>query len=168
MEKCREVSLDKILLSSCFLGNKVRYDGKDNLLTESVIQRWQRQQRLVVICPELAGGLATPRAPAEIQHKKDMGIQVITDTGEDVTTAFERGANEALRLCQLHGVRYALLKESSPSCGSTMIYDGSFSNKKIPGQGLTTQLLKAHDIKVYSETNMQELFADMAVIDAKL
>lgn len=148
--------MDKILISSCFLGNKVRYDGKDNLLTSDIIQRWQQEERLVIICPELAGGLSIPRAPAEIQNSritnsKKITLQVLTNTGENVTEAFECGANEALRLCKLHKIRYALLKESSPSCGSSMVYDGSFQRRKISGQGVTTKLLMAHGIKVYSE-----------------
>ncbi|WP_085300126.1 DUF523 domain-containing protein [Cognaticolwellia mytili] len=156
--------MEKILISSCFLGNKVRYDGKDNLLTENFIQRWQQEQRLVVICPELAGGLLTPRAPAEIKCHNDDGIQVVTNTGGDVTVAFQRGANEALRVCQLHGIRYALLKESSPSCGSSTIYDGSFKQSKIPGQGITTRLLTANGIKVYSEKTMAALCLELATI----
>lgn len=160
------MSLEKILISSCFLGNKVRYDGKDNLLTESAIQTWQREQRLVVICPELAGGLPIPRAPAEIQHHKHGQIKVVTNTGHDVTTAFEAGANEALRMCKLHGVRYALLKESSPSCGSSTIYDGSFSREKVAGQGVTTSLLQANGIKVYSEKNIADLITELTLITA--
>ncbi len=156
--------MNKILISSCFLGNKVRYDGNDNLLTENVIQRWQREQRLVVICPELVGGLSIPRAPAEIKRHDDGGIQVVTNIGDDVTAAFERGANEALRLCQLHDIRYALLKESSPSCGSSTIYDGSFKQKKISGQGVTTRLLTANGIKVYSEKTMAVLCSDLDTI----
>ncbi len=151
--------MEKILISSCFLGNRVRYDGADNLLTESVIQRWHLEQRLVVICPELSGGLSTPRAPAEIQNSIE--IQVLTNLGEDVTSAFEQGAKAALRLCQLHNIRYALLKESSPSCGSTTIYDGSFNGKKIVGQGMTTRLLTANDIQVYSEKNIAALAAQI-------
>jgi uncharacterized protein YbbK (DUF523 family) len=156
--------LEKILISSCFLGNKVRYDSKDNLLTENVIQRWQREQRLVVICPELAGGLSIPRAPAEIRRHDGYDIQVVTNIGDDVTVAFERGANEALRVCQLHDIRYALLKESSPSCGSSMIYDGSFKQKKISGQGVTTSLLIANGVKVYSEKNIAALWSDLGTI----
>lgn len=143
------------------MGNKVRYDGRDNLLTENTIQRWQREQRLVVVCPELVGGLSIPRAPAEIKFCGDGDMQVITNVGDDVTAAFERGANEALRLCILHGIHYALLKESSPSCGSSTIYDGSFNNKKVFGQGVTTKRLREHGIKVYSEKNMALLFSDI-------
>lgn len=159
--------LEKILISSCFLGNKVRYDGKDNLLDQSIIQCWQGEQRLVVICPELAGGLTTPRAPAEIQRDNNTIIRVLTNTGDDVTSAFDRGAEAALHICQLHGIRYALLKESSPSCGSTTVYDGSFNQQKVFGQGITTALLRANGIKVYSEKNIAALSSDILAFDAK-
>lgn len=139
----------------------MRYDGNDNLLALDVIKRWYKQQRLVVVCPELAGGLLIPRAPAEIQYGREQQIKVVTNVGDDVTRAFERGANEALRLCQLNDVRYALLKESSPSCGSSTIYDGSFSRQKIIGQGVTTRLLTAHGIKVYSEKTISALLAEL-------
>jgi uncharacterized protein YbbK (DUF523 family) len=152
--------MEKILISSCFLGNKVRYDGGDNLLVDNTLMRWKLQNRLVVICPELAGGLTTPRAAAEIQRISE-GIAVKTIIGEDVTTAFEQGANRALLLCQTHGIRYALLKESSPSCGSSSIYNGEFSQQKIAGQGVTTTLLRAHGIQVFSEKNLTALISEL-------
>lgn len=152
--------MKKILISSCFLGNKVRYDGGDNLLVNSTLKQWQNEQRLVVICPELAGGLTIPRAPAEIQLTGN-SISVNTITGEDVTSAFERGAKQALLLCQKHNIDYALLKESSPSCGSTTIYNGQFSQQKIPGHGMTTALLRANGIKVFSELNLAALISEL-------
>ncbi|MFT6918300.1 MAG: hypothetical protein ACJA2G_000913 [Cognaticolwellia sp.] len=105
--------MEKILINSCFLGNKVRYDGGDNLLTHTTLIGWKEDQRLVVICPELAGGLTTPRVPAEIRI---MGKKIIVKTiiGHDATHAFEQGANQALLLCQKYNIRYVLLKESSP------------------------------------------------------
>jgi len=153
--------MEKILISSCLLGHKVRYDGGDNLLTNTTLKQWQKEQRLVVICPELAGGLTIPRAAAEIQFS-DKSIAVKTITGEDVTHAFEQGATRALLLCHEHGIRYALLKESSPSCGSASIYDGEFSQQQIPGQGLTTALLRANGIKVFSEKNLTALISELA------
>lgn len=152
--------MEKILISSCFLGNKVRYDGGDNLLVNSTLKRWKEENRLVVICPELAGGLSTPRAPAEIQVIGEK-IRVNTITGQDVTGAFQAGANQALLLCQTHSIRYALLKESSPSCGSSNIYNGEFSQQKIAGQGVTTAILRANGIKVFSEKNLQVLVNEL-------
>jgi len=145
---------DKILISQCFLGNKVRYDGSGKLLVHPLISLWQQQSRLISICPEMAGGLPVPRDPAEINP---LNGQVITKKGLNVTPQFTKGADCALSLCLTHKIRFALLKESSPSCGSTFIYDGKFNNKKIAGAGITTQLLRQQGIKVFSEDNLAEL-----------
>jgi uncharacterized protein YbbK (DUF523 family) len=101
----------------------------------------------------MSGGLSVPRAPAEIQKS---GI-IMTQTGENVSEAFQRGAQHALEVCLTHHINFALLKESSPSCGSQFIYDGSFSQKKIPGQGVTAALLKDHDIQVFCENDIEKL-----------
>lgn len=145
---------DKILISQCFLGDKVRYNGEGKRLTHPLITLWQQQKRFVTICPEVAGGLPVPRPPAEVQSPNG---QVITQTGKNVTEQFNLGAKKALAVCQQHHIRFALLKESSPSCGSNLIYDGSFSNNKIVGQGLTCQLLRSAGICVFSEDNIEEL-----------
>jgi len=144
--------MNKILVSACLLGEKLRYDGTGQRLTHKVITKWQQEQRLVSICPEVAGGLPVPRAPAEIVNQ-----QVITQQALNVTYEFTRGADVALALCQLHNIRYALLKESSPSCGSSTVYDGSFSGQKIRGAGITTQLLIANGIEVFSEKTIKQL-----------
>lgn len=83
--------------------------------------------------------------------------------GHDVTHAFEQGANQALLLCQKHNIRYALLKESSPSCGSSSIYNGQFNQQKIAGQGITTTILRANGIKVFSEKNLAELISELTL-----
>lgn len=155
--------MEKILISSCFLGNKVRYDGGDNLLVDTTLMRWREEHRLVVICPELAGGLSTPRAPAELKVIGE-NMVVKTITGKDVTAAFVQGANQALLLCQQHNIHYALLKESSPSCGSSTIYNGEFNQQKIAGQGVTTAILRANGIKVFSEKNVQALIKELTAI----
>jgi len=145
---------DKILISQCFLGNKVRYDGTGKLLVHPLISQWQQQKRLVSICPEISGGLPVPRDPAEINP---LSGQVITEKGINVTPQFTQGADSALTLCLTHNIRFAILKESSPSCGSTFIYDGTFNNKKITGAGITTQRLTQQGIKVFSEDNLAAL-----------
>tara|TARA_R110001632_G_scaffold548_8_gene1988 strand:- start:548 stop:1015 length:468 start_codon:yes stop_codon:yes gene_type:complete len=152
--------MEKVLISSCFLGNKVRYDGGDNLLVNTTLLRWQAENRLVVICPELAGGLSTPRPPAELKMVGD-SIQVKTITGDDVTDEFKNGANKALLLCQKYNIQYALMKESSPSCGSTSIYNGQFSQQKIAGQGITSALLRSNGVKVFSEKNLALLISEI-------
>ncbi|MEW6989702.1 DUF523 domain-containing protein [Colwelliaceae bacterium 6441] len=146
--------MEKILISACFLGEKVRYDGNSQRLTSSLIHMWQQQGRLVSLCPEVFGGLAIPRQPAEIQQESG---QVLTCTDQDVTQQFFKGANQALALCQKFDIRYALMKESSPSCGSTSIYDGTFTQTKISGEGITSALLRKNGIQVFSEKQINAL-----------
>lgn len=148
----------KILVSACLLGCPVRYDGRSKPIDHTLLQRWQANGWLVPFCPEQAGGLPTPRPAAEIQSDG----MVTTNCGRDVTAAFVRGAELALSLCQQQQIKYAILKESSPSCGSSNIYNGQFSGQKIAGEGITTRLLRQHDIQVFSEHNLDALFAQLS------
>ena len=145
---------DKILLSRCFLGDNVRYNNERIPLTSPLIEQWLKEKRIIAICPEVAGGLPVLREPAEKQPNSE---KVITISGFNVDKQFNDGAKQALALCKEHNIRFAVLKESSPSCGSTLIYDGSFTNKKIAGQGVTTTLLTQAGIRVFSENNILEL-----------
>jgi uncharacterized protein YbbK (DUF523 family) len=144
--------MQKILISSCLLGAKVRYNAEGKMINHPLMKQWFQEGRLVMICPEMAGGLPTPRPPAE-----RIGDKVMANTGIDVTAQFQKGAEAALALCQKHGIRVALLKANSPSCGNMQIYDGSFSGKKIAGQGVTAALLMAHGIRVFNEDQLEEL-----------
>ena len=139
-----------LLISACLLGIPCRYDGasKPHPLAKALAET----HHLVPVCPEQLGGLATPRPPAERQ-----GDRVTARTGADVTAAYRRGAEAALELCRLLDVQAAVLKERSPSCGHGEIYDGTFSGTRIPGDGVTAELLSAHGIPVYGESRMQEL-----------
>jgi len=144
---------EKILVSACLLGYPVRYDGKSVPLKEIAwLQRLQQQNRLVIICPEQAGGLPTPRDPAERQQDK-----IMTVNGQDVTAEFELGAQKALDLCLQHNIKIALLKAKSPSCGNHQIYNGQFDKTLIAGQGVTAALLTQNNIKVYSELEIDML-----------
>ena len=145
---------DKILISRCFLGDNVRYNSVVLSLTHPLIVQWQQQERFITICPEVAGGLPVPREPAEIQQSSH---EIITKSGTNVSAQFNLGAQQALALCKRHKIRFALLKESSPSCGSSFIYDGTFTDNKISGQGVTSQLLTQHNIKVFSEGTIEKL-----------
>lgn len=145
--------MKKILVSACLIGEKVRYDGGD-CRQRGLLEQWQAEGRLVVICPEVCGGLPVPRAPAEIQPDG----RVINIEHEDVSEAFERGAKRALALCQQHGIHIAVLKEGSPSCGSAKINNGKFDGTKISGQGVTTRLLEANGIRVFSELEIEVAF----------
>jgi uncharacterized protein YbbK (DUF523 family) len=148
--------MEKILISGCLLGLDVRYDNKIQPIENNLLLEWQREGRLVVVCPEVEGGLLVPRPPAEIVGGSGEDVLngkagIINKQGEDVTAAFIRGADIALDLVKRFSIRVAILKEKSPSCGSTAIYDGTFSRKRVPGQGVTAALLRNNGVKVFSE-----------------
>ena len=143
----------KILISACLLGIRCRYDGGRKPLT--CLDALMEKHVLIPVCPEVLGGLPTPRVPAERQ-----GSSVITRDGRDVTVNYEQGAQEALRLAQMSGCTHALLKERSPSCGCGTIYDGTFSGGLCPGDGVCAALLKRHGICVLGESRAQELLKE--------
>ncbi|WP_259781875.1 DUF523 domain-containing protein [Aestuariispira ectoiniformans] len=144
----------KVLVSACLLGQRVRYDGGHARADDAALQMLLDVDRVIPFCPEVAGGLPTPRPPAEIREGR-----VVEETGGDVTDAFDRGAEKALTLCQRHGITVAVLKQNSPSCGSAFIYDGTFSGQKIEGQGRTAALLSANGIRVFGEDRLAEALA---------
>ena len=139
-----------ILVSACLLGAACKYSGGDNLCPQvaAIVQN----HALVPVCPEQLGGLPTPRTPAERQ-----GDRVVTKDGRDVTDAYLRGAQEALKLAKLFGCDTAILKARSPSCGARAIYDGSFTGTVVPGDGVTAELLQASGIRVLTETELDLL-----------
>ena len=140
----------KILISACLMGVRCRYDGASKAYPG--IEQLAQRHTLVPVCPEQLGGLSTPRPPAERQ-----GDRVVANTGVDVTEQYRRGAEEALRLCRLFGCEAAVLKERSPSCGKGAVYDGTFSGTLTAGDGVTAELLTAHGIAVFGESQMEEL-----------
>jgi len=142
--------LERILISACLLGDRVRYHGGDARCEHATLRSWLDEGRLVPLCPEVTGGLATPRPAAEITVTPE-GRRVLTAAGTDVTRAFERGADAAARACAAHGIRIAILKDGSPSCGSRSIYDGTFSGHRLNGQGFTAARLAADGIAIFSE-----------------
>lgn len=144
---------EKLLISACLLGEKCRYDGKDNLLKQ--IKQLQETYELIPICPEVAGGLPTPRLPCERVEKR-----VLNQAGEDKTNAFHQGAQQAAALIAHHGIQKALLQERSPSCGVHWIYDGSFSAHLIKGQGVTKEYLVPLDVIIYSSDEITLLLGD--------
>ena len=139
----------KILISACLLGACCRYDGASKAHPE--VAALAERHTLVPVCPEQLGGLATPRPPAERR-----GDRVVTKDGADVTEAYRRGAEEALRLCRLLGCEAAVLKERSPSCGRGEIYDGTHSGTLTAGDGVTAALLAANGIPVYGESQIED------------
>lgn len=160
---------EKILISACLLGERVRHDGGDKASAHPALARWAAQGRLVPLCPEVAGGLGIPRPPAEIQGPGGGAAvlagsaQVRTVHGHDVTAAFLAGARAALAAAERHRIRVAILKENSPSCGSGQVHDGRFAGARVPGMGVTAALLRAAGVEVFSEA---EIDAAAARVDA--
>ncbi|MEY8337465.1 DUF523 domain-containing protein [Lachnospiraceae bacterium 62-35] len=140
---------ENVLISACLLGLCCRYDGEEKQYES--IEALMKLCHLIPVCPEQLGGLKTPRDPAERR-----GNRVLTSKGEDVTNSYEKGAEEALKMARLFGCQKAILKEKSPSCGCGRIYDGSFSRKLIPGDGVTAGLFKSHGIEIVGERQVSE------------
>lgn len=145
--------MKKILVSKCLYGGEpVRYDGKSKAETDLRFLKWKEEGRLIPVCPEVFGGLPTPRADAQ-----RVGDKVIARTGKDVTFEYLKGAHEAVRLAEEHSVLCAIMKEKSPSCGSNVIYDGTFEGGLIPGQGTAVELLRSAGVTVFSEEQLDEV-----------
>lgn len=160
----------RILVSRCLLGHRVRYDGGASGPYPQ-LAAWQDEGRVVALCPEVAGGLPTPRAAAEIPGGQGSQVleglvPVVTRDGEDVSQAFVDGARQALELVQRHDIRIAVLKANSPSCGNLQTYDGSFSGVKVSGEGVTTALLRQAGVRVFSELELPAAAAALALLDA--
>jgi len=169
--------MEKVLVSACLLGARVRYHGGDAACADPVLRRWVGEGRVVAVCPEQEGGLPTPRPPAEIvlgtpadgpalslplaegtvggRAVIARSARVQTAAGADVTTQFCRGAEQALDLVKQHRIRMAVLKDGSPSCANTLVFDGHFSGTRVPGVGVTTALLEAHGVRVFNETELE-------------
>lgn len=161
--------MQKILVSRCLLGHRVRYDGGASGPFDQ-LQLWLDEGRVVSLCPEVAGGLPTPRAAAEIPGGQgsevlDGQAAVITTEGIDVSAQFLSGAYQALELVQQHGIRIAILKANSPSCGNLLTYDGTFSGVKVSGEGVTAALLKRNGVQVFSELELAEAAQLLATQD---
>ena len=141
-----------ILVSACLLGVACRYDGSAK--TDPRAAALLREHCLIPFCPEVYGGLPTPRLPAELR-----GGSVVTQAGTNVTAQYARGAREALHLARLCGCTLAILKERSPSCGHGSIHDGSFTGALTPGDGVTAALLRENGIEVIGESEIEAFFA---------
>ncbi len=146
------------LISACLLGIRCTWDGKDNYKSNKAIELLN-SETLIPICPEQLGGLKTPRIPQEIQGGTgedvlDRKCKVLNRNGEDVTAEFITGAEETLKIAKLFQVEEFIGESKSPSCGCGQIYDGTFSQTLIDGDGVTTALLKKNGIKVLSEEDL--------------
>ena len=144
---------EKILVSSCLLGRPTRYDGRS--VGYQGIDALLEKYDIIEACPEVAGGLPTPRAPSE-----RIGDRVVMRDGRDVTEEFTLGAKKAYELCVLHNIKIAVLKEKSPSCGAGRIYDGSFTGTLCDGNGVTAEYLSSRGVSVYGESHIAELLKE--------
>lgn len=143
--------MEAILVSACLRGVPCRFDGQHKASAE--IAEAVTGREVVSFCPEVAGGLATPRRPAELvggdgNDVLDGTARVVEDTGRDVTAEFVDGARRALAAARHRGCTEALLMPRSPSCGRGVVYDGSFAGELVPGDGVTAALLERNGITV--------------------
>ncbi len=161
---------EKILISACLLGENVRYDGGNSAVSNDILARWEAEERLVPVCPEMAGGLPTPRPAAEIMNADTDGAvrginEVRTRQGDDVSIFFLDGARRALALAVEYDIQLAILKDGSPSCGSSQINDGNFSGRKTAGQGITACLLRRNGVRVFSEKQIAKAARFLAQLE---
>ncbi|MDO5028518.1 MAG: DUF523 domain-containing protein [Bacillota bacterium] len=139
--------MEKILVSACLLGVSCRYDQKSK--EDPRVLKLLDHYDLIPFCPEILGGLPTPRPPSEINKGR-----VINIYGKDLTKEYEKGAEEGLRLARLYGAKKAILKARSPSCGRGQIYDGNFCKRLVKGDGITARLFLKENIEVISEEEL--------------
>jgi uncharacterized protein YbbK (DUF523 family) len=148
-----------LLVSACLLGVACNHEGRGS--PRAAVDELARRYRLVPVCPEVLGGLPTPRAAAELTGGDGAdviagagGARVVNVDGDDVTAAYRRGAEAAVTLARAVGANRAVLKARSPSCGSSAVYDGTFSRRLVPGRGVTAAALAAAGLEVGSEEDV--------------
>ncbi len=149
----------KFIVSACLAGHACRYDGKSNVC--DAVRILVEQGKAVAVCPEVLGGLPTPRIPCELQGVAHGGYaplqkRVVTANGQDNTEAFVSGARLALEKAKKAGCTAAIVKSRSPSCGAHDVYDGTFSKKLIAGQGIWAHMLTQAGFHLYTEENLPE------------
>ena len=131
----------RIMVSACLMGDNCKYNGGNNLSQK--VLNYVKGHEVIPVCPEVLGGLPTPRIPAEI-----VDGTVITKDGRNVNEEFKKGAEIALKMAVENQIDLVILQSRSPSCGPKQIYDGSFSGKRIDGQGIFAKLLIEKGIKI--------------------
>lgn len=161
----------KVLVSACLLGENVRYHGGSARIESAILNRWQREGRVVGLCPEVSAGLGSPRAPAEASGGDGAGVLagtavVLTTDARDVTHQFLAGAERAVAVARELGIRVAVLKTRSPSCATGEIYDGSFSGRLTRGVGVTAAALQHAGVRVFSEAQLGEADAALEALDS--
>jgi uncharacterized protein YbbK (DUF523 family) len=154
--------MERILISACLAGDRVRYDSKKIPLSDICLLGWQKKEILIKVCPEVSGGLKIPRQPAQILNGNGLDVlngtaKVIDIHGRDVTLPFITGAEYALSIAKKFDIKIAVLKEKSPSCGVNKIYNGHFDSTLMPGFGVTSAILKKAGLKVFSENELDQV-----------
>ena len=148
--------METILVSACLLGEKCKYDGRSNY--RPFVEKLKKQFDIVPVCPEVLGGLKIPREKSEIKKSKDM---VVSETGRDVTRAFNKGRDEELNIVKYLHITKAVLMERSPSCGVHKVYNGQFNGTLIDGEGVTTKGLRELGVQVFTIEEMEEYLDEL-------
>ena len=166
-----------VLVSACLLGLPVRYNGVSVASDAEILQRWVEEGRVIAVCPEVDAGLPARRPPAEISNCSSnslggLGVlagtaRVLEKTGGDVTREFLAGAKQLAEVARQRGIRLAILKEGSPSCGTGFTYDGSFSGVRVPFSGVASALLQREGVRVFNETQLAEALCFLEQLEAK-
>lgn len=146
-----------ILVSACLAGVNCRYNGGNSKIEE--IAQMVHSGKAIAVCPEVLGGLETPRACSEIISDRE-GLKVVSDQGANITHAFKEGARKTLELVKVLDINTAILQSRSPSCGFGKIYDGTFTGQLKKGNGFTAELLAQHGIEIYTDENFGEEMED--------
>jgi uncharacterized protein YbbK (DUF523 family) len=162
----------RVLVSACLRGERVRYNGADAAAGNPILDGWLAEGRVVRFCPEVAAGLGVPRPAAEISGAGGAAVlegaaRVVTRVGTDVTASFLSGARQALAAAVAEGVQLAVLKDGSPSCGSTFVYDGSFDGTRTRDRGVTAALLERAGIRVFSEAALAQAAEYLRALEAR-
>ena len=153
----------KLCMSACLVGQCCRYDAKTYpSIVDKRLHYMLNGGEVAVLCPECSVGLDTPREAAEIEPGKTADDvlngngRVLTQSGKDVTAFFIKGAENFVALARKHGVKVAVLKSKSPSCGMNTVYDGTHSGKLISGQGIAAAALAKEGLALYDEHHLKE------------
>ena len=155
--------MEKVLVSACLMGARVRHDGTARALENQLLATWRTEGRLISLCPEMAAGLPTPRAPVEIAPGASAtdvlrGRAALYDRdGLDMTGDFLNAANLALDVAQENGCRFALLTDGSPSCGSTFVHSGEFNGQTHAGEGVVAARLRAAGMQIFAQHQLADL-----------
>jgi uncharacterized protein YbbK (DUF523 family) len=154
----------KVFVSACLFGEPVRYSGTELLFGDETLRQWLDEGRAMSFCPEVASGLTVPRPPSEIRGGSGADVlegdaRVYNIESEDLTDNFIKGANLALKFVFSNKLGLVILKDGSPSCGSTYIYDGMFTGLHKNGMGVTAALFQKNGIPVFNQNQVPEAAA---------